>query len=302
MTKIQNIVADPLAKADLHVHSTASDGSLAPLDLLHRARAQGLRAIAITDHDSIDAVAEATIEAQKMDIYLVPAVELTSYTHPEDEKRQHELHILGYFINADDIEFKEELTRLRRIRTERVYKIAAALDTIGIDIDAETIIQNTNGSVGRVHVAQELMRKGICSSLPEAFQKYIGAGKPAYVPKEQLTPKVAIQLIHNAGGCAVIAHPGVTEGLDDTWEELVEAGIDGIEVHYPAHSPEEEAKWLDMARRLDLLVTGGSDFHGEARPDVEIGQETVSMVEVHNLLERANERRCAPLSVDKTTS
>ncbi len=150
-----------------------------------------------------------------------------------------------------------------------------------------------DGSVGRVHVAREMVKQGICGSIGEAFDLYLGDQRPAYVPKAKLTPAQAIDMVHGAGGCAVLAHPRLTEGVTDILESLVQAGLDAIEVYCPAHTEQDESLFLDAARRWNLAVSGGSDFHGEAKPEVECGQQCVSFVEVCELADRAGRRRKA---------
>ena len=280
---------DPLKRVDLHIHSNASDGSLEPEELVTRAVKAGLAAIAIADHDIVDGVERAVRAAQGTGLIVVPAVELTAYIKGDRPDQYYEMHLIGMFVEASDPDFVAELKRLQRIRVERVEKIGEKLRGMGLSFDSAEVLRRAGaGSVGRVHVAMEMVRQGACASIREAFDGYIGADKPAYVPKERLTPAQAIRLIHDAGGAAVLAHPGFSDRIADMLEELQEAGLDGIEVHYPGHSPADEARWLDAARELDLAVSGGSDFHGEAKPETDIGQETVSMIEVCELLDRAN--------------
>jgi transcription antitermination factor NusB len=284
--------ADPLAKADLHAHSTASDGSLSPEEVVHEAARAGLAAIALCDHDTVEGVPAAARAAADAGIKLIPGVELTAYVQNADPARHVELHILGYFVDCANRQFTQELQRLLRIRVERIRAIGEKLRALGLPFEADEVLKQAHGeSVGRVHVARELVRLGVCSTIKDAFDRYIGSGKPAYVPKERLTPEQAIALVHSAGGAAVLAHPGLSEGALELMEQLKQAGLDGVELHYPTHTDHDARDLLNMVRRLDLAVTGGSDFHGEARPECALGQESVSFVEVCELASRARKRR-----------
>jgi predicted metal-dependent phosphoesterase TrpH len=157
----------------------------------------------------------------------------------------------------------------------------------GVEIDAEAVIRRAaGGTVGRVHVAQEVIRQGHCKSLPEVFDRYIGFGGPAYVAKDEMSPEECIGLVHAAGGCSVLCHAGYMEQFALYVEQFAALGLDALEVHYPTHSDADEAALLDLARRFGLGVTGGSDFHGDAKPQVALGQETVSFVELEDLRRR----------------
>jgi len=279
---------DPLRKADLHVHSTASDGSLTPPELVQEAARRGMAAVALVDHDTVQGIAAARRAAEGLDIIVVPGIELTAYARNDESEEPLEVHLIGLFIDESAPNLLGELNRLQDIRVRRVHEIARKLQELGVDIRAEEVLERYGGeSVGRVHIATELVRAGRCKDVREAFDRYLAVGGPAYVPKERLTPPQAIALIHGAGGCAVLAHPGVGNRPHARLGELKEAGLDGIEVHYPGHSVEDEKAFLDAARRYDLAVSGGSDFHGEVTPEVEVGTECVSFAEVKELAERA---------------
>ncbi|MFW6457770.1 MAG: transcription antitermination factor NusB [Planctomycetota bacterium] len=293
-----DIQPDPMERVDLHMHSHHSDGSLSPVELAEKADRKDLAAIAISDHDTVQGVAEARERCEDLDVMLVPAVELTAYSRGDTGKKEHELHLLGYFIDETDSYLLDKLEAFKRTRVQRVKEMASRLQDLGVDFDAEKVLdQVRDGAVGRVHVAQELVNIGEVSTVKEAFDKYLAQGKPAYVPKERLTPAQAIRLIHDAGGAAVLAHPGVNDSLREMLDELEEGGLDGIEVHYPSHSAEQEAWWLDAARKLDLVVTGGSDFHGDPKPHIHLAQETVSLVQVANLRARARKYREHPAAI-----
>lgn len=296
-----DIDPDPMKRVDLHMHSYYSDGSMSPAELAEKAARKDLAAIAVTDHDSVQGVAEARDRCEELDVMLVPAVELTAYSRGDTGNEEHELHLLGYFIDETDSYFVEKLNEFKRIRAERIEKMVKKLQDLGVDIDAGQIFEHVqDGSAGRVHVAQELVDIGEVKTVKDAFNKYLAEDKPAYVSKERLTPAQAIRLIHDAGGVAVLAHPGANENLRDMLDEFEEGGLNGIEVHYPSHSPEQEAWWMDAARKLDLAVTGGSDFHGDPKPHIHLGQETVSTVKVADLRARARRYRELPEDLETT--
>jgi predicted metal-dependent phosphoesterase TrpH len=278
---------DPLAKADLHVHSTASDGSVDPADLAALALKAGMAAFALTDHDSVEGVAAAREAARKAGVELVAGVELTGYA-PAPDGSEVEVHIVGLFVDETSQALLGRLRELREARVDRVHRMMARLHEIGLDVDEQAVLARAQGgSVGRVHVAQQMVEQGYCADLRDAFDRYIGAGCPAYVPKEQLTPAEAVQLAHSAGGCSVLSHPGLLLGVEEHLPGLVESGLDAIEVHYPMHSDRDEARLLEMARENGLAVSGGSDFHGAAKPDVHVGQEFVTFIELCELQRRA---------------
>jgi transcription antitermination factor NusB len=282
---------DPMARADLHVHSTASDGSVDPADLPALATKAGLAAMALTDHDSVEGVEAASRAAVAAGIELVPGVELTGYAPPQAGDAETEVHIIGLFVDIRSPVLLEKLRHLRAVRVERVGQMVEKLRRLGIEVEAAAVIGRARGgAVGRVHLAEELVACGRCSSVAEAFDLYIGNGGPAYVPKERMTPPEVIALVHEAGGCAVLCHPALLEDLDRYVEELAESGLDAVEVHYPLHTPEDERHCMDIAHRLGLVVVGGSDFHGDAKPDVHIGQEAVSYIELEELRRRARQR------------
>jgi len=272
---------DPEARVDLHVHSTASDGSVEPQELAALAAQAGLSAFALTDHDTVEGVEPARRAAQAVGIELIAGVELTGYSPTLDGKGEIEVHILGLLIDPTAPELLSELKRFQHARVDRIGKMTERLKGIGLDIEAQRVLARAGGAtVGRVHVAQELVERGFCETVRDAFDRYIGAGCPAYVPKEKMTARQAVELVRAAGGCAVFAHPGVTEEAQRLIEELAGAGLAGVEVHSPAHTEQQERDFMELANRLGLAVSGGSDFHGEPKPHIQIGQEAVSFVEL----------------------
>ncbi len=288
---LSSISADPDARVDLHVHSSASDGSLRPEEVVRQAASAGLSAIALADHDTIQGIQEAEQAGAEVGLQVIPAVELTAYMDGTDATGELELHLIGLFVDTTDEQFLSALEQVRQVRVQRVEEISAKLRSLGFQFDAEHVLRRAVGeSVGRVHVAQEMVRQGLCADTKEAFDRYLGVGCPAYVPKQKLTPAEAIALIHRAHGCAVLAHPGLTAGVDAILEGLAQAGLDGIEVRCPGHSAEHERRMTDAARRLGLAVSGGSDFHGGVKPDVQIGDESVSLAVLRELVERREKR------------
>ncbi len=258
-------------QADLHVHTNCSDGTLSPEDVVREAFRIGLHTIAITDHDSIAGVKIAQRCASKYNVYVVPALELSGY----NDSSNSEIHILGYFVDIENRALCEKAAELFSDRVKRIYKITEKLQALGVSVTAEEVFElSGNASPGRMHVAEVLCRRGFCDDLQEAFQRYISDNGPAYVPKKTITPLEAIDLIISAGGVPVFAHPGLTK-KDELIPSLVKGGLQGIEAYYPAQSPEQQAKYLKIAEKYGLLVTGGSDFHGERKPEIPLGKVTI---------------------------
>lgn len=259
-----------MSRIDLHLHTTHSDGSLRPSDVLTLAKQANVRALAITDHDITTGIPEAMATGETLGIEVIPGVEISSF----DGKS--ELHILGYCVRWQDAAFNQRLATLRESRHRRNPLIIERLREAGLDVNYEEVraLAGTE-SVGRPHIAQLLMQKKYVSSAKEAFDRYLAEGRPAYVARELPTPAEAISWIREAKGVAVLAHPTWVkesgEGLRTCVTTLKEAGLGGIEVHYSTHSKSQTAGYLDLAHRLDLLITGGSDFHGLTKPDIEVG-------------------------------
>lgn len=276
---------------DLHTHSTASDGSDAPEKLPALARRAGLSAFALTDHDTTAGLAAAAAAAKRMRMKFVPGIELSAdpqirgqgsgVRSQEESHSRGTLHILGLFIDADHPRLAELGTRLVEARAQRNPQIVANLEALGVKITMDDVAAAAGGHiVGRPHIAQVLVRKGYVKSIHEAFAKYIGEGKPAYARKDRLTAAEAIDAIHAAGGLAVLAHP-IQLKLDD--DELAHAvstlaklGLDGIEVRHSDHSPAHVEHYTRLAQRNDLLVSGGSDYHGP-RKDIALGSQQVPL-------------------------
>jgi predicted metal-dependent phosphoesterase TrpH len=242
---------------DLHVHSTASDGVLAPEALVADANQLGLRAIALTDHDSVEGVAAALKAGIRHDVAVVPAVELSATV--EDGR---DMHILGYRIDHTDKRLLARLEQLRDRRRTRALKMIEALRAGGYGLDPDAVMHLAGeGAVGRAHIARALESSGKVPSAGAAFRDLIGQGKPYYVPKPGVRPEDIIGLIQQSCGIAVLAHPGVSR-VDDLLGRLVAAGLQGIEVWHSEHTAADTRRYAEIARRRGLLATGGSDFHG----------------------------------------
>jgi len=262
--------------ADLHVHTNVSDGTFTPERVVEYAKMQGLDAIAITDHDTCAAIAPAIMSAKDMDIEIIPGVELTA------EIEDDEIHILGYFIDWQDEAFIRKLEELCRVREERARQILRKLSEQGIDVKYDDLLDIAGhgpGSVGRLHIANLLYKKGKVSCIKDAFTKYIGNDSPAYVKKFKLTPKEAVDMIKSVGGVAVLAHPKTinTEArpLKDIVGALAGEGIQGIEAYHSDHNAKNSREFKEMADELGLLITGGSDCHGLGKKEVLLGKVKV---------------------------
>jgi 3',5'-nucleoside bisphosphate phosphatase len=254
---------------DLHTHSTVSDGSDSPQELVDLAVKAGLSAFALTDHDRQDGVGPARKKAAEAGIELVPGTEI-SCQHPGT------MHMLVYFLEPGDGPLQNELVRLQVARDNRNELLVARLAELGLPVTAEELEEEAGGSgAGRPHVAAILVRKGVATSVQDAFDRWLAKGRPAYVEKERLGPLPAISLALRSGALPVLAHPlsmGLTPSqLEAAVGELAEAGLVGLEAIYGRYSQEERASLAVMAARAGLAITGGSDYHGTYKPDLSIG-------------------------------
>ncbi len=253
---------------DLHMHSTASDGSRAPRDVVRAANDAGLVAIALTDHDSVGGLAEAQAAGCELGIRVVNGIELSAV------EGQAETHMLGLHL-SDTLVIERELAALRDMRERRGHQIVEKLIGLGVMVTFDDVLgQARGGAVGRPHVARALVADGWATDVRDAFDRYLGAGKPAYVAKDQLDMAAAIAIIHSAGGLAVLAHPGPA-GTRERLTALAALGLDGVEVRHPGHSPSDTNRLTALASQLGLLVSGGSDWHGAAE-----GPRTIGMMNV----------------------
>lgn len=256
---------------DLHVHSSASDGSLTPEEVVSLAKEAGLRYFALTDHDTVDGVEQALQYAGKFEnIDVIPGIELSCYY------RNREIHIVGLFVNHRDKAFLEELKKLKQAREDRNEKMIQNFVDAGIPITLEELKHgNPNSVITRAHFARVLVEKGVCKNKTEAFDKYLGIGCPFYLPKPKVTPEHVLNLIKQAGGTAILAHPysykfskSEVETLLDT---LIPLGLSGLECYYSTYDDGQIQELRSIALTKNLFVSGGSDFHGVVKPDISIG-------------------------------
>ena len=241
--------------SDLHLHTTASDGKLTPAEIVHWAKDSGLEVIAVTDHDTVDGTQEAEEEAKRLDVRFVRGIEISTYAVSE-------VHILGYNIDYKNADFLSALENVKQMRVARNIAIGAKLANLGIKLDMDF---GGNG-VGRMNIAREMVREGVCQDVNEAFDKYLTVGAKAYCSVRRVTPIEAVKLIEGCGGFASIAHPKKYL-LDGRLEMLISGlkpiGLKGLEVYYPGHSDKDIAQLLGLCKRYGLLPTGGSDYHGD---------------------------------------
>jgi predicted metal-dependent phosphoesterase TrpH len=261
---------------DLHIHSTASDGTLSPPEILTLAQKLKLQAISITDHDAIEGAAEAIHTGIPSNLNFLTGVEI-SVCPPNSFEETGTLHILGYGIDVHHSGLKNLLKRLREARKNRNPRIIERLNRMGISISMEDLFHNfKKGQIGRPHIARCLVQKGIMETMDDAFEKLLARGRPAYVEKFRIPCETAIQEIHHAGGLPVLAHPFLINfknqnRLETLISTLIQMGLCGIEVYYPEHSPKEIERYNKLAQKYDLLMTGGTDFHGTNKPEIQMG-------------------------------
>lgn len=248
-------------RIDLHVHTTASDGLLEPTALVQAVRTAGVQVFSVTDHDTVDGLDEAKRAADAAGLTLVPGVELSAYW------RTVEFHILGYFIDPASAALRTFLANTREARHVRLHAMLTRLQAMGMGVSAEDVLTRArDGNVGRPHLARTLVDHGFVGSTDEAFARYLGADKPAYVPRPDVSVQQAIEAIRGAGGIASLAHPGL-HNHDEAIPDLMTAGLAALEVYHPQHAFGRAGRYRRLARRHGLLVTGGSDFHGATAGD-----------------------------------
>src|SRR5712692_6178775 len=248
---------------DLHTHTTHSDGSASPEELIGAARLNGALAVAITDHDTVGSFAEARAASERFGIEFVPGIEISA------EFSSGTMHILGYCVDETSAQLTEKLDELKHAREERNPQMASLLQSLGLDIGYDEVAQLAgNQIVGRPHFARLMVEKGYVGSIQEAFDRFLKKGAAAYVEKARLSPADSIALIHAAGGVAVLAHPYQLKL--SSFAQLAEVGLDGIEAIYSRHSVAQRSFYAEIAARHNLLVTGGSDYHGSHKPDISL--------------------------------
>ncbi len=249
-----------MGKIDLHLHTTYSDGSNTPKELIDLAKVRNVSTISITDHDCVDGYIEIKDYAIEQEIELIPGVEISS------RFEGYEVHILGYYIDVHNTELSECLSFIQKGRISRTKKILHKLSQLGLPLEFEDVFRLTgnSGVIGRVHIANALIEQGYISDYQEAFNIYLGKGKLAYVPKPVFTPEKTFDLIKEAGGVSILAHPG-TINNDFLIPIFKEQGLQGLEVFYPNHNYNNVIYYQQIASKYGLLMTGGSDYHGNNR-------------------------------------
>lgn len=267
-------------RCDLHTHSQASDGMQPPAENVKLAKQRGLSAVALTDHDTVAGVAEAQRAGREYGIDVVAGVEISTRAGGKD------IHVLGYYVNTEDEQFLERLRVLREAREERNHLIIAKLQELGLEISWQEVIDGLgrqlepDESIGRPHMADVLVRKGYAADMRDAFNRYLAEGQPGFVSVPRVAPEDACQWIKDAGGAAVIAHPGLYGDDELVRRILVDSHPDGIEVVHSDHGPEEEHRYAELAREFGLIQTGGSDYHGVRQGVVfhgDLGSKTVAI-------------------------
>ncbi len=241
--------------ADLHTHSTASDGALSPSEVVRWAKSKGIEMLALTDHDSVDGLKEAKQEAKRLGIHFIEGIEISTFSICE-------IHILGYNMDYTSEDFAKDLRRVKDFRVERNMRIGSKLEKLGIHLDMDY----SQDGLGRKIMAREMIARGYCVDTQEAFDKYLGVRGKAYCDVKRLTPIEAVQMINKYGGKSVIAHPK-RYLLDNRLNALVGGlkahGLNGIELHYPSHTDQDKKAFAQLAKQYNLIITGGSDYHGE---------------------------------------
>ena len=274
-----------MGRVDLHIHSTASDGRLTPADIVREAAERGLTFIALADHDTVDGIAPAQAAAQAFPgLKVIPCVEISTDI-PHDE-----VHVLGYFIDYADHELRATLDRFKNSRLRRAQGMVAKLADLGIHIDWQRVQEIAGGSsIGRPHIAQAMLEKGYITSIKQAFAEYLGHDRPAYVEREKMTPAETVELIIKAKGLPVLAHPLTLSDPEAMIVELKAAGLVGVEAYYDGYTTEEINRLLGLANRYNLIVTGGSDYHGLDPTETGIGDADLPIESVERLIALAKQ-------------
>ncbi|MEW6079130.1 MAG: PHP domain-containing protein [Thermodesulfobacteriota bacterium] len=264
---------------DLHIHSTASDGSFQPFEIILLSIKSGLSAIALTDHDTTDGCKQILAQPPPLPLDFLTGVEISAAA-PAGLTRAGSIHMLGYDLDVHDPSLNQALADLRKARNDRSPKMIQRLKEIGFDLSINDVAPFARGNqVGRPHIAQAMLHKKLVASIDEAFDRYLGKNGTAYVDKQRIPCQRAIELIVGAGGIPVLAHPGLIESAEENEIRslvgmLKDTGLRGIEVYYPGHSADQTDRFLKLARDFHLVVTGGSDFHGDLNPKIKLGRGT----------------------------
>ena len=270
--------------ADLHLHTHFSDGTFSPEELAGRGQRLGFAAMALTDHDSVEGCAPMAAACGAAGIEFITGTELTA------EQDNIEVHLLGYFVDTQNKKLLLEIARFQAVRQNRIREMVVRLNQLNVPLEAETVFTLANcKSPGRPHVARALVKAGLCKSLDEAFERFLKKNRPAWVPKAKMSAREGVELIHQAGGLAVMAHPGLNR-TDEIIPGLVDAGLDGIECFHTKHSTKTAERYLEIADKFNLLVTGGSDCHGFSKGKPLIGTIKLPYEHVEKLKSKAESR------------
>ncbi len=271
--------------ADLHLHTHFSDGTFSPEELTGHAQRLGFAALALTDHDSVEGCARMTAACGPAGIEFIPGTELTA------EYNDIELHILGYFLDTQNQKLLMELARFQSVRQDRIREMVTRLNALNVPLEVETVFALAScQSPGRPHVARALVKAGLVKNLDEAFERFLKKNRPAWVPKAKMSALEGVELIHQAGGLAVMAHPGLNR-TDEIIPALVDAGLDGIECFHTKHTAAMSDRYLEIASKFDLLVTGGSDCHGFSKGKPLIGNVKLPYEHVEKLKAKVESRK-----------
>ena len=273
-----------MPRIDLHLHTTFSDGTHSPTEVVHFAHDAGVTTLAITDHDTVEGIPESLSAGNSLGIEIIPGIELSS----RFEGR--EIHILGYLFDWKNATLLDRLTKQRASREQRNPLVVEKLNELGLELSYEEVKTKAGaGSVGRPHIAEVLVEKAYVKTTKEAFDRYIADGRPAHIVRELPDSSEAITWIRDAGGVPVLAHPHWTKQkgaeLHTTCHKLKKAGLMGIEVFYSTHTRRQTSEYLEVARKIGLIITGGSDFHGTAKPGIQVGRGKGNLKVTDKLLE-----------------
>lgn len=273
--------------ADLHLHTYFSDGTYSPEELVAQAKRHNLSAVALTDHDTVEGCRPTALACNAAGIEFIAGTELTA------EQEGHEIHILGYCCDIENRKLLAEIQKFQSVRQNRVREMVARLNQLNVPLQAEEVFALANcRAPGRPHVARALVEAGLVGSLDEAFERFLKRNRPAWVPKFKMSATEAIELIHQAGGVAVMAHPGLNRS-DEVIPAMAEAGLDGLECFHTKHSNATSEHYLELADRFHLLVTGGSDCHGTSKGKPLIGTVKLPYHYAQKLKLKAAQRQAA---------
>jgi predicted metal-dependent phosphoesterase TrpH len=274
--------------ADLHLHTNFSDGTFTPEELAGHGARLGFSALALTDHDTVEGCERMATACAAAGIEFIVGAELTA------EYEDTELHVLGYFLNPQNKKLLTEIAKFQAVRQNRIHEMVTRLNELGVPLEAESVFALANcKSPGRPHVARALAKAGLVKNLDEAFERFLKKNRPAWVPKSKMSALEAIELVHQAGGLAVMAHPGLNR-TDEIIPALVEAGLDGIECFHTKHSTVMSERYLEIADKFHLLVTGGSDCHGFSKGKPLIGGVKLPYEHVEKMKEARGRKTAEP--------